>query len=65
MRGRSVVYTLALDRPIDMIPLICPWARRVIQTISRRTMAPQMIQGSQVARALVVLWTNLSDLMFC
>jgi len=23
---------LALERPIDMIPDICPWARRLIQT---------------------------------
>src|SRR6202011_3578887 len=60
--GRSVVYTLALDRPIDMIPDIWPWARRLIHRKKPMIRAPYSRKGSNDAKRLLVVLTNLRSL---
>ena len=41
MPGRSVEYIFAFDRPIDMMPVIWPWARRWSQM--KKMMKPPKI----------------------
>ncbi len=52
MRGRSVVYSLARDRPIDMIPDIWPCARRLIQKKMPTKATRMRMVGSHCPRAL-------------
>ena len=59
MRGRSVEYSLALDRPIDMMPPIWPCALRLIQTKKPMMIAPYKRNGSSEASQLLVVLEKL------
>ncbi len=48
VEGRSAEYSLAFDRPIDMIDPICPLARRIM---NRRI--PMKIAGSRIQLRMV------------